>query len=440
MSRRAGGDPIAALFARGHFGIKLGLDNIRALCEALDHPERASPAVIVAGTNGKGSVAAMVSAGLEAAGYRTGRYTSPHLVALEERFTLAGRPATTGEVREALERAFAAEEALQREGRLEVDATFFELATAAAFVLFRRAAVDVTVLEVGLGGRFDATNVVAPVAGAITTIDLDHTAHLGEDIARIAFEKAGVIKPGMTVIVGERKPEALEVIERVARERGATLVRAREGAFAEAEIADGRTFVTLRTPVRDYGRVALALGGRHQADNALVAVRLLESRADRGFAVDAAATAHALERVEWPGRLQLVELDGGRSVLLDAAHNVAGASTLAAYLREAWPSPPPLVFGAMRDKDAGGMLAALGDSVGRVVFTAPAIDRATPPQDLLALANAIGMPVPAEAAPSLDAALERAFAFGPRIVVAGSIFLLGEALPRLARWRGAGPH
>jgi dihydrofolate synthase/folylpolyglutamate synthase len=341
-------------------------------------------------------------------------------------------------VREALERAFAAEQALQLEGCLAVYATFFELATAAAFELFRRAAVDVTVLEVGLGGRFDATNVAEPVVGAITTIDLDHTAHLGESIAQIAFEKAGVIKPGMTVVVGERKPEALDVIARVALERGARLLHAREGASARAEIVDGRTFVALRTPVRDYGRVALALGGRHQADNALVAVRILESLADRGFAVDGAAVAHGLGHVDWPGRLQLVELAGGRSVLLDAAHNVAGASTLAAYLREAWPARVPLVFGVMRDKDARGMLAAIGDSVSRLFFTAPPIARAMAPQELLALADAAGLGVPAEAVASVDEALARAFGHSPRIVAAGSIFLLGEILPRLAPVRRPG--
>jgi dihydrofolate synthase/folylpolyglutamate synthase len=438
MSPGTGGDPIAALFARGHFGIKLGLDNIRALCGALGHPERGCPTVIVAGTNGKGSVAAMVSAALAAAGHRTGRYTSPHLVSIEERFAIDGRPATTAQVGAALERAFAAERALQREGRLTVNATFFELATAAAFDLFRAAAVDVSVLEVGLGGRFDATNVAEPVAGAITTIDLDHTAHLGTTLAEIAFEKAGVIKPGMTVVVGERKPVPRDVIGRVARERGARIVDARDGASADAEILAGRTFARLATPVRDYGRVALALGGRHQADNALVAVRLLEALPGHGIAVGAPEIVHALEHVEWPGRLQLVELSGGRAVLLDAAHNVAGAEKLAAYLREAWPARVPLVFGAMRDKDVRGMLAALGDSVSRVIFTAPPVERAMAPRDLVEVAGAIGLPVPVEAVPGVDAALDRAFGAATRIAAAGSIFLLGEILPRLASAREPG--
>jgi dihydrofolate synthase/folylpolyglutamate synthase len=431
MAPSAGSDPIAALFERGHFGIKLGLDNIRALCAVLGHPERAAPSVIVAGTNGKGSVVAMVAAALSAGGYRTGRYTSPHLVSLEERFAIDNRPAASGQVSDALACAFAAERVLHEAGRLAVDATFFELATAAAFDLFRRAAVDIVVLEVGLGGRFDATNVAEPLVGAITTIDLDHTAHLGEGLPQIAFEKAGVIKPGMTVVVGERKPEALDVIERVAQEQGATLLRAWDGASARAEIADGRTFVTLQTPAHDYGRIPLGLGGRHQADNALVAVRVLESLSSRGFPVGTRAITHALTHTEWPGRLQLVELAGNRSVLLDAAHNVAGAATLAAYLREAWPVPAPLVFGVMRDKDARGMLAALGGSVSRVVFTAPPIDRAVAPRELLELARAIGLDAPAEAAPSIDEALARGFRHGPRVVVAGSIFLLGEVLPRL---------
>lgn len=432
----SGPDPVAALLARGHFGIKLGLENIRALCEGLGHPERAYPTLIVAGTNGKGSVAATVSAALTAAGHRAGRYTSPHLVSLEERFAVDGLAAPASRVAAALGRAFEAEGALRRLGRLPVDATFFELATAAAFELFREAAVDIAVLEVGLGGRFDATNVAEPIAGAITNIDLDHTAHLGRTIAEIAFEKAGIVKPGMTVVVGERKAEALDVIERVARARGARLIHARDGASAEAEIVDGRTFVTLRTPARDYGRVALALGGRHQADNALVAVRLLEALPELGVAVDGPPIAHALGHVDWPGRLQLVELAGGRAVLLDAAHNVAGARTLAAFLGEAWPGGAPLVFGAMRDKDAAGMLAELDGRVSRMIFTAPSLERAMAPADLAGLARAIGLGVPTETAPSVAAALERALAHGPRVVAAGSIFLLGELLPLLGPGRG----
>jgi dihydrofolate synthase/folylpolyglutamate synthase len=425
-------DPVAALFARDHFGIKLGLDNIHALCDALGHPERCAPTVIVAGTNGKGSVAAFVSSALSAAGYHVGRYTSPHLVRIEERFALDGTPVATDTLAEALGRVFLAEQACRDDGRLPVPATFFELTTAAAFEVFRRAAVDVMVLEVGLGGRFDATNVTNPVAGAITTIDLDHTAHLGSTIAQIAFEKAGVIKPGMTVVVGERKPEATSVIAAVSRERAAEVVGALAGSEVAVDMHDERTWVTLTTPARAYGPMSLALGGRHQAQNALVAVRLLEALEARHWAIGAEAIAHGVANASWPGRLQTVQLSNGKRLLLDAAHNAAGAAALAAYVGEAWPGRPPLVFAAMRDKDTAAMLAAMAPVVGRFVFTAPAMPRALRPGELLDQLRGLGIHHEAATSDTPGAAIELALLGSPRAVVAGSIFLLGEILPIVA--------
>jgi len=428
-------DPVATLLARDHFGIKLGLDNIRALCDELGHPERAAPAVIVAGTNGKGSVTAWVSAALANAGFRTGRYTSPHLVRLEERFAIDGCAVETDPLAGALAAVLAAERRCRADGRLPVAATFFELTTAAAFELFRRAGVEVMVLEVGLGGRFDATNVVEPVAGAITTVDLDHVAHLGGTIEQIAFEKAGVIKPGRTFVVGESKPEALAVIERVAAAQGATIVRAADGARVTVVLREGRTWATIETPVRAYGEVALALGGRHQACNALIAVRVLEALEDRGWKVGRDSIRRALADADWPGRLQTVRLAGGKRLLLDAAHNPAGAAALASYLGEAWPGRPPLVFGAMRDKDTDAMLATLSPAVGRIVFTAPALARARPPAELLAHLRALGLGNQGESADTTPAALAQALRDADGAVVAGSIFLLGEVLA----WLGSDP-
>jgi dihydrofolate synthase/folylpolyglutamate synthase len=421
-------DPVATLLARDHFGIKLGLDNIRTLCEALGHPERAAPTVIVAGTNGKGSVTAFVSSALTAAGHRTGRYTSPHLVRLEERFAIDGALVSTGTLADALAHVLEAEEACRGDGRLPVPATFFELTTAAAFEVFRRAAVGVMVLEVGLGGRFDATNVTDPVAGAITTIDFDHMAHLGSTIGEIAFEKAGIVKPGMAVVVGERKHAATQVIEAVARERGAQLVHAHAGAEVTVALRDETTWVTITTPTREYGSLPLALGGRHQAQNALVAVRLLEALEARQWRIGATAIARGLTETAWPGRLQTLRLPGGKRLLLDAAHNASGAAALAAYVGEAWPGRPPLVFGAMRDKDTAAMLTALAPVVGRIVFTAPAMARALTPGELLDRLRVLGLDNEAETCDSPGAAIERALSASPRAVVAGSIFVLGEVL------------
>jgi dihydrofolate synthase/folylpolyglutamate synthase len=188
-------DPLDFLFSLGRLGMKFGLETTEALCAALGHPERAFSAVIVGGTNGKGSVSAMTSAALHAAGYRTARYTSPHLVRVEERFVIGEQEVDTGDLREAAAAVQHAAEALVRNGELPALPTFFECATVIAFELFRRAGVAIAVLEVGLGGRLDATNVVLPLAAAITSIDFDHQAQLGKDLASIAREKAGIIKP-----------------------------------------------------------------------------------------------------------------------------------------------------------------------------------------------------------------------------------------------------
>ena len=235
-------DPIAEIFSRELFGIKLGLENIRAICEELDRPERAYKTLIVGGTNGKGSVTAMTAAGLQAAGLRTGRYTSPHLTRIEERFVVDGAPVDAAALEAAAAEVLAAEARCLAMGTVAAPATFFELTTATAFSIFRDAGVQVAVLEVGLGGRFDATNVASPVAGAITNVDLDHTAQLGPTIGAIAFEKAGIIKPGMTIVTGERKPDALDVIAARCGDRGATLLHAGSSVASDVVLdADGRT-------------------------------------------------------------------------------------------------------------------------------------------------------------------------------------------------------
>ncbi|MGH9347178.1 MAG: bifunctional folylpolyglutamate synthase/dihydrofolate synthase, partial [Vicinamibacterales bacterium] len=203
------------LFALETFGIKLGLANIAALCEALGHPERAFSSLHVAGTNGKGSVTAMAHAALCAAGVRAARYTSPHLVDLNERFVIGSQPVSDGDLQSAAAHVLERADALRAAGALTAPPTFFEATTAIAFELFRRAGVEVAVLEVGLGGRLDATNVVTPLAAAITSVGLDHQAHLGETLAEIAREKAGIIKPGVPVVVGALPPEAWGVVREV---------------------------------------------------------------------------------------------------------------------------------------------------------------------------------------------------------------------------------
>ena len=257
-------DPISYLLSLEQFGIKFGLDNIAALLGRLGHPERAFTSVHIAGTNGKGSVTAMVDAALRAAGHRSARYTSPHLIDLSERFVIDGTPVSQQALVAAVADLQRTAEALLKDGTLTAPPTFFEVTTATAFELFRRAGVAVAAIEVGLGGRLDATNVLQPAATAITSIALDHERYLGSTIEDIAFEKAGIIKPGVPVVVGDLPPAAVTVIDRVARERGAEIVR---------------------TAPLDVQGFTIGLAGAHQTSNAAVAVKLLDIVDRQGIAV-----------------------------------------------------------------------------------------------------------------------------------------------------------
>jgi dihydrofolate synthase / folylpolyglutamate synthase len=426
-------DPLTYLYSLEKLGIKFGLDNIRALCRQLDHPENSWPSAIVAGTNGKGSVSAMVEAGLRASGRRTALYTSPHLVRLEERFALDGQPVAPGELAAAAAVVQEAVGRLRQQGRLATEPTFFEVTTAIAFEIFRRARVDFAVLEVGLGGRFDATNVATPVAAAITTIDFDHERFLGRTIAAIAAEKAGVVKPGMRVVVGETKPDALAVIGQACSARGATMVLSEHGVRADIVGADeGRPIVDLETPVRRYGRLRLALRGRHQAHNAVVAVRLLEELGEVGTPVGEDAVVAAVTAARWPGRLDLLVDEHGRRVLCDAAHNPAGARVLSEYLRDTYPGGLPIVFAIMRDKDVAGTLGPLLPAASHLVLTRAHTDRALETDALVGAARRAGWRDPIEVEADPVAALALAWRHAPEVCAAGSIFLVGEVL---ARWR-----
>ncbi len=423
-------DPLAFLFGLEQFGIKFGLDNIRALVERLGHPERAFRTIHVAGTNGKGSVTAMIDACLRAAGHRSGRYTSPHLVDVRERFTVDGTPVDRAALGDVLGVIRDLDTGMRRSGALLAEPTFFEVATAAAFELFRRARVDVAVVEVGLGGRLDATNVVEPIVTVVTSIAFDHEQYLGRTLADIAREKGGIVKPGVPVVVGALAPEADEALAAIAGERGAPYVRAHEGVVA----ASSERGIRVRTPGRDYGGMRMALAGAHQIDNAIVAIRALELADRAGLGVPGAAVAEGLAGVVWPGRLDWRRLPDGRAALLDAAHNPEGASALAAYLA-ARGAPIPMVFAAMRDKDVRGILSALAPHVSALLLTRPSNPRAADPDELAAVARLVAPHVPRAVRPSPLGALAAAWRLSPEIVVAGSIFLLGDVLPAIEAGR-----
>ena len=412
------------LFGLEQFGIKLGLDNIRVLLGALGHPERAYPTVHIAGTNGKGSVAAMVERALRAAGHRTGRYTSPHLAGIEERFAIDGRPLTPFQFDAIALDVLRAVDTALASGALEVTPTFFEVTTAIAFVAFRRAKVDAGVIEVGLGGRFDATNILVPTVTAVTTIDFDHERHLGTTLPAIAFEKAGIAKHGVPMVIGPMPAAALQVIKVVAAASGAPVLEAAVDSTMSVSLAAGVATVSVRTPSRDYPPVRLALAGRHQTGNALVAVRILEVLDNSGVAVPEAAVIEGLTGAEWPARLEWLRLPGGGELLIDAAHNPSGARALASYVDDAGVGPMPVVIAAMHDKNLSAMVEALAPVASKWIATAAASARSrTAPQLAGEIARLVRTEVGWHADP-LDA-VKDALSRHPRAIAAGSIYMVG---------------
>jgi dihydrofolate synthase/folylpolyglutamate synthase len=413
------------LYALETFGIKLGLANITALCEALDHPERAFASLHVAGTNGKGSVTAMAHAALRAAGIHAARYTSPHLVDLNERFVIGDAAVADADLESAATRVLDCADALVTRGRLPGPPTFFEATTAIAFELFRRAGVQVAVLEVGLGGRFDATNVVHPVAAAITSIGFDHQEHLGTTLGRIASEKAGIIKAGVPLVAGALPPLAWPAVLRVVENAGARVVHAADDSAVTWRMENERAVIDVTTPNHHYAPIRLALRGEHQIGNAVVAVRLLEEARHSGIPVTFEAIEHGLARTVWPARLELLQFPGGRRLLIDAAHNADGAAALAKFLQRYHRAPPPLVFAAMRDKDIPAILAPLLSVVGPVIVTTAPSTRASAPSDLSDAVYAIDPRRSVTIEPEPAEAVEHAWRHGPLVCVAGSIFLAG---------------
>jgi dihydrofolate synthase/folylpolyglutamate synthase len=423
--------PVERLFRLEQFGIKLGLDNIRVLLGELGHPEAAWPSVHIAGTNGKGSVSAMTERGFRAAGLRTGRYTSPHLAAIEERVAIDGISvdselfgSVTADVLSTVDRAIAA-------GALSVTPTFFEVSTAIAFEIFRREHIQVAIVEVGLGGRFDATNTISPTVTAITSIDFDHERHLGTTLRSIAFEKAGIAKAGIPLVVGRMAPDAAAVIREVADRVGAPVVIAHDGVTLVTEMKSGRANIALTTPAATYPPTTLSLAGRHQADNAVVAARVLETWSVDHTPVDSPAVTAGLSDCEWPGRLEWLRLPGGAEVLLDAAHNPSGALALAGYLSDAQIAPLPIVFAAMRDKDVKGMLAPIAPHASEFIATTVPSARALDAESLASEMVRVAPDAAVSSEPSADLAVARALRHVNNAVVAGSIYLIGPLRARL---------
>lgn len=383
---------------------------MRELLAGFGDPQLRYRTVLVAGSNGKGSTSALLAAMVSAAGLRTGLYTSPHLESVEERLRIDGRAIDPEELGGLLERIVR-----------DAEPTYFEAVTVAAFLWFAEQQVDLAVIEVGMGGRLDATNVCEPELSLITSISLEHREHLGDTLAAIAREKAGTFRPGRPALVWLEDPEPSAAVREVAAELGTDLRFAPE--LVKVRRDGGR--VKLATPKGEHD-LELALPGAHQARNLALAVLAAEE-----LGIGPESIAEGARSCRWPGRLEKVELPGDRSVLLDAAHNPEGAAALAEFLE----GPFDLLFGALADKDAADMLGPLAKRARRITLTTPASDRARSPEELAALLP--GREV--EVVPDLGQALERALRPGARLVVCGSIYLIGEVRRRLRQNFGVPP-
>ena len=431
-------DSVHFLYALGNEikTAKFGLERIRAVLDALGRPQDRLHFVHVAGTNGKGSVCAMLESGLRAAGRHTGLFTSPHLAEPTERIRIDGEPVSAERFAAAFERVHACVEALIAQGAIDMHTTYFETVTAMALTVFEEERVDMVVMEVGLGGRLDATNVVIPDLAVITPIDFDHEAYLGKSLDSIATEKAGILKPGVPAVFARQRPEAARVLEA----RGVDAWRTEDWPLSDLELdAHGSRFRIDRSlavaaqkaaaaqslfPSRDREGAVLSihcpLAGEHQVENAVTAALALLRMGIPNSAIEA-----GIAKTRWPGRLEHV---AGKFVL-DGAHNPAGARALAAYLQRFYANRRiRLIYGAMRDKAVAEISGILFPLAEQVIVTAPHQARALAPETLREISDHSNLTI----APNIESALAMPTDADVTFVT-GSLFLVAEARPLLAR-------
>lgn len=406
-------ETLAHIYGLGRFGMKPGLERISSLLSALDNPQDRVITIHVAGTNGKGSTAAFLSAIMAEAGYKVGLFTSPHLSRFTERIRINGREIMEEEVVRLAERAITAAPA---------GATFFELVTAMAWLHFADAGVDLAIMEVGMGGRFDATNAASGIMSIITPISLDHSEYLGDSLAGIAVEKAGVVKPGRPVVISSQSDEVLAVISRQCAELASPIFCCGKDFNGYWEDG-GLAYYGLKSRLSG---LKPGIAGRYQAGNAVCALAAAELLVDVGFHLSEKEMRSGIERAVWPGRMEIV----GKAprILLDGAHNPAGGEALAEALQDFPREKLILVAGVMADKDAEGIFMPLFPFADRVYAVTPALTRALPSSQLTVFCRALK--VPCEDAGTVAAGLERARkAAGPGdlILVCGSLFTIGEA-------------
>jgi dihydrofolate synthase / folylpolyglutamate synthase len=423
---------IAGLDSRIQGGIGPSLDRIRALAELLGDPQRTYPSVHITGTNGKTSVARMITALFGALGIQAGTYTSPHLQDVRERIRVAGRPIAREDFARAFEDVAPLTDVVdERREPGSKRVTYFELLTAMAYWWFADHPVDVGVFEVGMGGTWDATNLIRGEVAVLNTVDVDH-AELGDTPAVIAREKAGIIKPGATVVTARQADDVLAVIrEAVTRNDARLLVVEDDFGVGDRQLAVGGQVLRLRSPSRDHGDIVLPLHGPHQAENAALALAALDAFLGGLDDVSDDLIRDGFLAVEVPGRLEVVHRDP--TVVLDGAHNPAGALRAAEAVAESFAfRDVVLVVACMEDKDVGGILRAFRDLASHVVVTAARSTRAMSPEQLEKIAADVwsGTAVAIEQADTVAEAVDKASGIvgeSDAVLVAGSLYTVGEA-------------
>lgn len=405
----------------GSFGLKPGLGNIRKLSAALGNPHEQLRFIHVAGTNGKGSVCAFLESIYRHAGLKVGLYTSPHLISFTERIQINRQCIPEAAVVALVEKLRPTLASFSHEEH----PTFFEAVTAMALRHFADERCDLVIWETGMGGRLDATNLVTPLLSVITTIGFDHMQWLGDTLAKIAGEKAGIIKPGIPVVSGVTQPEAAAVIAAKAAELGSTL----------HQLPPQNAI-----PAQAHGReLELGLAGPHQRHNAAVALAAVEAL-QNVIPVSAEVIARGLATAQWAGRFQMGKLPNERTLILDGAHNADGVEAMLATLQERFPGQKPaLVIGMLGDKDCRAITQRLAPAFAQV-FTVPVpSSRGLDPEELARLFREAAANVPVKSCPSLRDALDRAGAAAEIVVCTGSLFLIGQALTELGwhSWSGA---
>ncbi|MBI3803388.1 MAG: bifunctional folylpolyglutamate synthase/dihydrofolate synthase [Nitrospirae bacterium] len=414
-------DAIDYLYRLQWHGIQPGLERMERLLSLLSHPEKQYRSVHIGGTNGKGSTAATVAEVLKRGGYRVGLYTSPHLIDFSERIRLSGKPIPAGEIVRltGLIRARIAQEAPE----LQASLTFFEFTTVIAFLYFAEQKIDLAVVEVGLGGRFDATNLLAPMVSAITQIDLDHERYLGTTVLQIAAEKAGIIKLRTPLVTGAVQPEVLSLFEEEARSKEAPLIRVDREITVEGERPSRFIYRGVRERV-----VSSPLLGRHQIRNAAISIGVIEQLQKQGIAVPEEAILEGVRRVRWSGRLEMIRKEP--LILLDGAHNPAGARALADFLSGVDPERRGrhwLIVGIMRDKNISEILSPLLPWADEIVLTRPEIERAAEPDLLIASLPPSLHATIREQIPDAIAHVESLLTPSDTLVITGSLYTVGEA-------------